>query len=132
MKPPSLKGLLKRFDSSIIGEVFVERHLGIQVDPRTGIAVDQGYSQAAKLVPPYTFVPVEGDMSLEVFDLGDRFRDPRWLWCSDDLSPGTDGEGDEARGDVVVSGGERYLVVKRLDSQALTEFSGYLVARRAT
>ena len=135
MKPPNLAGLLKRFDCSAIDPVQVRRHLGYELDERTGLRVSLGYATAEDLTAPYAFVPVSGDEAREVRELGDRFRDPRWLWCRADLSPGRDDDhpdGEMGADLVVRSNGEIYEVIVRQDVQALTDFRGYLLARRAT
>lgn len=135
MKPPNLAGILKRFDCSSIDPVQVRRHLGYELDTRTGQRVDLGHSTAEALGAPYAFVPVSGDEAREFREIGDRLRDPRWLWCRADLSPGRDDDhpDGEADGDLVVRGnGETYVVVVRQDVQALTDFRGYLLSRRST
>jgi hypothetical protein len=132
VKPPNLASILKRFDCSGIDPLTYRVHLGYSTDLRTGLRVDLGHDAPLALPAPFAFVPVDGDQARELREIGDRFRDPRWLWCRTSLSPGRDGA-QGVDGDLVIrSNGEIFRVLVRRDVDALTDFRGYLLARDAT
>lgn len=135
MKPPNLSGLLGSFDCSAIDVLTVRRFLGYTVDDLTGRRINGGHDTAVALTAPYSTMSVEGDQTVVLEEFGDRYRDPRWLWASDTLHTRKDDDapGGESQGDLIVrANGEVYEVLKRQDDQAVTDFRGYLLGRRAT
>ena len=135
MKPPSMAGLLKRFDSSSLQTLQVQRFLGYTEDALTGRRLSAGYAAAVDLTPPYSSRSVEGDQKVVPAELGDRYRDPRWLWSGEELNVRRDDDapGGVSQGDLIVGPlGEVFEVLKRQYDQDVTEFSGYLIARIKT
>lgn len=130
-----MSGLLKRFDSSSLQTLKVQRFLGFTEDALTGRRVSGGYAAAVNLTPPYSSRSVEGDQKVVPEELGDRYRDPRWLWVSEELNVRRDDDapGGVSQGDRIVGPhGEVFEVLKRQYDQAVTGFSGYLIARLKT
>lgn len=134
MKPPSMAGMLSRFDTSTIDPLYVKRYLGTTVDDRTGSAINGGYAAAVALTAPYSSMSIEGDQRREFREYGDRLRDARWLWSREAFTVGSDGDdpSGELECDIIVRGGVEFNVVRVQDDQDVTAFRGYLLARRAT
>ena len=78
---------------------------------------------------------VAGDQTVDLEEFGDRYRDPRWLWSAEVLNTRRDPDapGGVSQGDQIISpSGEVFEILMRQYDQAVTDFSGYLIARLKT